>query len=130
MPYVGTPPEEGIPEGAIAGAGLGGVHAGAGLGDAFRAAGLRRAGLRAAAFFLGLALRALFFRRATFLADARFAEDLRVFFRRGDLRLARFLATVSPPLHGLLEYVNQYITRVILCQDKAAQRAPKRAQLR
>jgi len=110
----------------IAGAGLGGVHAGAGLGDAFRAAGLRPADLRAAAFFLGWAFRALFFRRATFLADARFAEDLRaVFFRRGDLRLARFLATVSPPLHGLLEYANQYITRVILCQDAERGREPR-----
>jgi len=120
---------EGIPVGVIAGAGLAGVHAGAGLGAAFRAAGLRRAGLRAAAFFPGLALRTVFFRRATLLADARFAEDLRaVFFRRGDLRPARFLATVSPPLHALLESGNQYITRVILCQG--GEKLPERGQLR
>jgi hypothetical protein len=91
---------------------------GAVLGAAFRATGLRRATLRAAAFRAGLALRAVCFRRATFLADAFFAEDLRAaFFRRGDLRFARFLATVSPPLLVLLENGGQYITRVILCQD-------------
>lgn len=99
------------------------------LGVAFRATGLRRATLRAAAFFLGLALRAVFFRRATFLADAFFAEDLRAaFFRRGDLRFARFLATVSPPLLGLLENGGQYITRVILCQD--GETGPDRRQPR
>jgi hypothetical protein len=85
--------------------------------------------LRAAAFFLGLAFLAVFFRRATFLADALFPEDLRaVFFRRGDLRLARFLATVSPPLHVQLDNGNQYITRVILCQD--GEMDPESRQLR
>lgn len=79
------------------GAGLGGVGMEVIPGAAFRATGLRRAALRAAAFFAGLALRAaaflaglalravFFFRRATFLADAFFAEDLRAaFFLRGD----------------------------------------------
>ncbi|HEV8702986.1 MAG TPA: hypothetical protein VGV60_17075 [Candidatus Polarisedimenticolia bacterium] len=122
-------PVAGIPEGEIAGAWLEGVDTGAGLGAAARAAGLRRAVVRAAAFFLGRAFLAVFFRRATFLADALFAEDLRAaFFRRGDLRLARFLATVSPPLHVLLENDNQYITRVILCQD--GETGPESCQLR
>ena len=102
-------------EGTAAGAGPEGVGTGAVLGAAFRAAGLRRV-----AFLAGLALRVTL-RRATFLADAFFPEALRVaFFRRGALRLADFLATVSPPLLDMLENGAQYITRVILCQDGAA----------
>jgi hypothetical protein len=115
-------PITGLVEGVTAGAGSGRVGMGAVLGAAFRATGLRRAALRAATFLAGLALRAVF-RRATFLADAFFAEDLRpAFFPRGDLCFTRFLATVSPPLLGLLENGNQYITRVILCQDGETRR--------
>ena len=106
-------------EGTAAGAGPEGVGTGAVLGAAFRAAGLRRVAFLAA-FLAGLALRVTL-RRATFLADAIFPEALRVaFFRRGALRLADFLATVSPPLLDMLENGAQYITRVILCQDGAA----------
>jgi hypothetical protein len=61
---------------------------------------LRRAALRAA-FFAGLALRALF-RRDDFLPAAFLAEALRrAPFRRGALRFAFLFATVSPPVEIL-----------------------------